>query len=127
MLHGSSDHNHIHYLLKVVMALLRGILILRPLRESVLLLHIISKRFLYKKYDQLFVTWLMQKIHAGCSSFWTSWNWENALCKDIGKGKWLPFVFASGAEFTDIEKSGAAWINEMFSIARRNASILSSH
>ncbi|XP_065639200.1 ATP-dependent zinc metalloprotease FTSH 12, chloroplastic isoform X4 [Quercus suber] len=56
----------------------------------------------------------------GCSSFWTSWNWENTLCKDIGKGKWLPFVFASGAEFTDIEKSGAARINEMFSIARRN-------
>ena len=63
----------------------------------------------------------------GCSSFWTSWNWENILCKDIGKGKWLPFVFASGAEFADIEKSGAAWINEMFSIARRNVSILSSH
>ncbi|KAK7838038.1 atp-dependent zinc metalloprotease ftsh 12, partial [Quercus suber] len=69
------------------MALLRGILILWPIRESVLLLHIISKRFLYKKYDQLFVTWLMQKIQA---------------------------------EFTDIEKSGAARINEMFSIARRN-------
>lgn len=33
----------------------------------------------------------------------------------------LPFVFASGAEFTDSEKSGAAKINEMFSIARRNA------
>ncbi|KAK4594830.1 hypothetical protein RGQ29_018524 [Quercus rubra] len=46
------------------MALLRGILILWPIRESVLLLHIISKRFLYKKCDQLFITWLMQKIHA---------------------------------------------------------------
>lgn len=34
----------------------------------------------------------------------------------------MPFVFASGAEFTDSEKSGAARINEMFSIARRNVS-----
>ena len=32
----------------------------------------------------------------------------------------MPFVFASGAEFTDSEKSGAAQINQMFSIARRN-------
>lgn len=36
----------------------------------------------------------------------------------------MPFVFASGAEFTDSEKSGAARINEMFSIARRNVSTL---
>ena len=36
----------------------------------------------------------------------------------------MPFVFASGAEFTDSEKSGAARINEMFSIARRNVSAL---
>lgn len=37
----------------------------------------------------------------------------------------MPFVFASGAEFTDSEKSGAARINELFSIARRNVSFLS--
>ena len=36
----------------------------------------------------------------------------------------MPFVFASGAEFTDSEKSGAARINEIFSIARRNVSHL---
>lgn len=39
----------------------------------------------------------------------------------------MPFVFASGAEFTDSEKSGAARINEMFSIARRNVSALFSN
>lgn len=39
----------------------------------------------------------------------------------------MPFVFASGAEFTDSEKSGAARINEMFSIARRNVSTLFFH
>ena len=33
-------------------------------------------------------------------------------------------MFASGAEFTDSEQSGAARINEMFSIARRNVNIL---
>lgn len=38
----------------------------------------------------------------------------------------MPFVFASGAEFTDSEKSGAARINEIFSIARRNVFILLS-
>ena len=36
----------------------------------------------------------------------------------------MPFVFASGAEFTDSEKSGAARVNEIFSIARRNVSHL---
>lgn len=36
----------------------------------------------------------------------------------------MPFVFASGAEFTDSEKSGVARINEMFSLARRNVSFL---
>ncbi|CAN1263186.1 ATP-dependent zinc metalloprotease FTSH 12, chloroplastic [Linum perenne] len=40
-----------------------------------------------------------------------------ALSKEGG----LPFVFASGAEFTDSETSGAAKINQMFIIARRNA------
>lgn len=38
----------------------------------------------------------------------------------------MPFVFASGAEFTDSEKSGAARINQLFSIARRNVCIICS-
>ncbi|TXG71324.1 hypothetical protein EZV62_006259 [Acer yangbiense] len=44
----------IHYFLKVVIALLPGILIMWLIRESVMLLHITSSRFLYKKYNQLF-------------------------------------------------------------------------
>ncbi|GLT61232.1 hypothetical protein SLA2020_339540 [Shorea laevis] len=44
----------IHYFMKVVMALVPGILILWLIRESVMLLHVTSKRFLYKKYNQLF-------------------------------------------------------------------------
>ncbi|KAK6947214.1 Peptidase M41 [Dillenia turbinata] len=44
----------IHYFLRVVFALLPGILLLWFIRESVMLLHITSKRFLYKKYNQLF-------------------------------------------------------------------------
>ena len=44
----------LHYLLKVVIALLPGILILWFIRESVMLLHITTRRFLYKKYNQLF-------------------------------------------------------------------------
>lgn len=40
--------------MKVVIALVPGILILWFIRESVMLLHITSKRFLYKKYNQLF-------------------------------------------------------------------------
>lgn len=43
-----------HYLLKVAIALLPGILILWFIREAVMLLHITNKRFLYKKYNQLF-------------------------------------------------------------------------
>lgn len=43
-----------HYLLKVVIALVPGILVLWFLRESLMLLHITSQRFLYKKYNQLF-------------------------------------------------------------------------
>lgn len=34
----------------------------------------------------------------------------------------MPFIFASGAEFSNSEKSGAARINEIFSMARRNVS-----
>lgn len=44
----------IHYFMKVVIALVPGLLILWLIRESVMLLHITSKRFLYKKYNQLF-------------------------------------------------------------------------
>ena len=44
----------IHYFLKVVFALLPGILILWFIRESLMLLHVTSRRFLYKKYNQLF-------------------------------------------------------------------------
>lgn len=43
-----------HYLLKLVIALLPTILVLCFLRESIMLLHITSKRFLYKKYNQLY-------------------------------------------------------------------------
>ncbi|KAJ0041943.1 hypothetical protein Pint_18129 [Pistacia integerrima] len=44
----------IHYFLKVLIALLPGLLILWPIRESVMLLHVTSSHFLYKKYNQLF-------------------------------------------------------------------------
>lgn len=44
----------IHYFLKVLVALMPGILILWLIRESVMLMHVTSKRFLYKKYNQLF-------------------------------------------------------------------------
>ena len=45
---------------------------------------------------------------------------KTLFARTLAKESGLPFVFASGAEFTDSEKSGAARINEMFSIARRN-------
>lgn len=44
----------IHYFMKVVIALLPGILMLWFIRESLMLLHITTNRFLYKKYNQLF-------------------------------------------------------------------------
>lgn len=44
----------IHYFLKVLIALVPGLLILWLIREAAMLLHITSKRFLYKKYNQLF-------------------------------------------------------------------------
>ena len=43
-----------HYFFKVVIALAPGLLLLWFIRESVMLLHVTSKRFLYKKYNQLF-------------------------------------------------------------------------
>lgn len=49
---------------------------------------------------------------------------KTLFARTLAKESGLPFVFASGAEFTDSEKSGAAKINEMFSIARRNVRLL---
>ncbi|KAF5477314.1 hypothetical protein F2P56_003963 [Juglans regia] len=158
----------IHYFLKVVMALVPGILILWFIRESAMLLNITSKRFLYKKYNQLFDMAYAENfiLPVGVVGDTKSMYKEVVLGGDVwdlldelmiymgnpmqyyekgvkfvrgvllsgppGTGKTLfartlskesglPFVFASGAEFTDSEKSGAARINEMFSIARRNA------
>ncbi|KAM2511932.1 ATP-dependent zinc metalloprotease FTSH 12, chloroplastic [Malus sylvestris] len=158
----------IHYFMKVLIALVPGILILWLIRESVMLLHITSKRFLYKKYNQLFDMAYAENfiLPVGDVGETKSMSKEVVLGGDVwdlldelmvymgnpmqyyerevkfvrgvllsgppGTGKTLfartlakesgmPFVFASGAEFTDSEKSGAARINEMFSIARRNA------
>lgn len=158
----------IHYFLKVLIALLPGILILSLIRETVMLLHITSSRLLYKKYNQLFDMAYAENfiLPVGYVSDTKSMYKEVVLGGDVwdlldelmiymgnpmqyyergvqfvrgvllsgppGTGKTLfartlakesglPFVFASGAEFTDSEKSGAARINEMFSIARRNA------
>ncbi|PHT45843.1 ATP-dependent zinc metalloprotease FTSH 12, chloroplastic [Capsicum baccatum] len=44
----------IHYFFKVLFTLLPGILILWFIRESMMLLHITTRRLLYKKYNQLF-------------------------------------------------------------------------
>ncbi|CAH2067907.1 unnamed protein product [Thlaspi arvense] len=158
----------IHYFMKVFIALLPGILILWFIRESAMLLLITSKRFLYKKYNQLFDMAYAENfiMPVGDVSETKSMYKEVVLGGDVwdlldelmiymgnpmqyyekdvafvrgvllsgppGTGKTLfartlakesglPFVFASGAEFTDSEKSGAAKINEMFSVARRNA------
>lgn len=158
----------IHYFMKVVISLVPGILILWLIRESVMLLNITSKRFLYKKYNQLFDMAYAENfiLPVGDVGETKSMHKEVVLGGDVwdlldelmiymgnpmqyyerevqfvrgvllsgppGTGKTLfartlakesgmPFVFASGAEFTDSEKSGAARINEMFSIARRNA------
>lgn len=48
------QRRQIHYFMKVLIALLPGILILWLIGESVMLLHVTTKRFLYKKYNQLF-------------------------------------------------------------------------
>ncbi|TXG71305.1 hypothetical protein EZV62_006240 [Acer yangbiense] len=158
----------IHYFLKVVIALLPGILILWLIRESVMLLHITSSRFLYKKYNQLFdmayaenfilpvgdvgETKSMHKEVVLGGDVWDLLDelmiymgnpmqyyergvqfvrgvllsgppgtGKTLFARTLAKESGLPFVFASGAEFTDSEKSGVARINEMFSIARRNA------
>ncbi|KAK3217754.1 hypothetical protein Dsin_011724 [Dipteronia sinensis] len=158
----------IHYFLKVAIALLPGILILWLIRESVMLLHITSSRFLYKKYNQLFdmayaenfilpvgdvgETKSMHKEVVLGGDVWDLLDelmiymgnpmqyyergvqfvrgvllsgppgtGKTLFARTLAKESGLPFVFASGAEFTDSEKSGVARINEMFSIARRNA------
>ncbi|WOK99704.1 ATP-dependent zinc metalloprotease FTSH 12, chloroplastic [Canna indica] len=158
----------IHYFLKVVVALLPGLLILYLIRESVMLLHITNKRFLYKKYNQLFdmayaenfilpvessddpksmykevvlggdVWDLLDEIMIYMNNPMQYYEKQVGFVRGIllsgppGTGKTLfartlskesgmPFVFASGAEFTDSEKSGAARINQIFSTARRNA------
>ncbi|KAL3503755.1 hypothetical protein ACH5RR_038204 [Cinchona calisaya] len=158
----------IHYFLKVVFALLPGILILWFIRESLMLLHVTSRRFLYKKYNQLFdmayaenfilpvgevgETKSMYKEVVLGGDVWDLLDelmvymgnpmqyyekevkfvrgvllsgppgtGKTLFARTLAKESGLPFVFASGAEFTDSEKSGAARINEMFSIARRNA------
>ncbi|KAG4111878.1 hypothetical protein ERO13_D13G128800v2 [Gossypium hirsutum] len=158
----------IHYFMKVVIALVPGLLILWLIRESAMLLHITSKRFLYKKYNQLFdmayaenfilpvgdvgETKSMYKEVVLGGDVWDLLDelmiymgnpmqyyekgvqfvrgvllsgppgtGKTLFARTLAKESGLPFVFASGAEFTDSEKSGAARINEMFSIARRNA------
>ncbi|CAO2826024.1 unnamed protein product [Amaranthus hypochondriacus] len=158
----------IHYFLKVLIAFLPGILILWFMRESVMLLHIASSRFLYKKYNQLFdmayaenfilpvgedvetksmykevilggdVWDLLDEIMTymrnpmdyfekevqfvrGILLSGPPGTGKTLFARTLAKESGLPFVFASGAEFTDSEKSGAARINEMFTIARRNA------
>ncbi|CAA0842133.1 ATP-dependent zinc metalloprotease FTSH 12-chloroplastic [Striga hermonthica] len=159
----------IHYFLKVVLALLPGLLILCFIQESVMLLRVTTSRLLYKKHNQL-----LDMVHAENfilpaneigdikSSMYKDvvlggdvWDLLDELMmylgnpmqyyeKDVkfvrgvlfagppGTGKTLfartlanksglPFVFASGADFTDTEKSGAAKINNLFAVARRNA------
>ncbi|KAL6514041.1 ATP-dependent zinc metalloprotease FTSH 12, chloroplastic [Orobanche hederae] len=46
---------------------------------------------------------------------------KTLFARTLAKKSGMPFVFASGAEFTDSEESGAGRIGELFSIARRNA------
>ncbi|XP_047334391.1 ATP-dependent zinc metalloprotease FTSH 12, chloroplastic-like [Impatiens glandulifera] len=158
----------IHYFMKVLIALLPGILILWFIRESLMLLHITSNRFLYKKYNQLFdmayaenfilpveevdETKSMHKEVVLGGDVWDLLDelmiymrnpmqyyekevkfvrgvllsgppgtGKTLFARTLSKESGMPFVFASGAEFTDSEKSGAARINEMFSVARRNA------
>ncbi|KAH9620703.1 hypothetical protein KSS87_010135 [Heliosperma pusillum] len=158
----------IHYFMKVLIALLPGILILWFMRESLMLLHITSSRFLYKKYNQLFdmaysenfilpvgedvetksmykevilggdVWDLLDEIMIYMSNPMQFYEkrvqfvrgvllsgppgtGKTLFARTLAKESGLPFVFASGAEFTDSERSGAAKINELFATARRNA------
>ncbi|KAF6137574.1 hypothetical protein GIB67_031853 [Kingdonia uniflora] len=155
------------YILRVVVALVPGILILYFIRESVMLLHITSKRYLYKRYNQLFdmayaENFILPAGDGETKSMYKDvvlggdvWDLLDELmvymgnpmqyyerqvpfvrgvllsgppgtgktlfARTLAKESGMPFVFASGAEFTDSEKSGVARINELFSIARRNA------
>ncbi|KAL0443136.1 UNVERIFIED_CONTAM: ATP-dependent zinc metalloprotease FTSH 12, chloroplastic [Sesamum latifolium] len=158
----------IYYFLKVLFALLPGLLILWFIRESLMILHITTNRFLYKKYTQLFdmayaenlilpvgevgETKSMYKDVVLGGDVWDLLDelmiymgnpmqyyekdvkfvrgvllsgppgtGKTLFARTLAKESGLPFVFASGAEFTDSEKSGAARINELFSTARRNA------
>ncbi|PIN12222.1 hypothetical protein CDL12_15169 [Handroanthus impetiginosus] len=43
------------------------------------------------------------------------------FARTLAKKSGVPFVFASGAEFIDSEKRGAAKMNQLFSMARKNA------
>ncbi|XP_020084791.1 ATP-dependent zinc metalloprotease FTSH 12, chloroplastic-like isoform X3 [Ananas comosus] len=160
--------SQIHYFFRVVVALAPGLLILYLIRESVMLLHITSRRYLYKKYNQLFdmayadnfilpvesademrsmykevilggdVWDLLDEIMIymnnplqyyekqvpfvrGVLLYGPPGTGKTLFARTLSKESGMPFVFASGAEFTDSEKSGAARINEIFSIARRNA------
>ncbi|XP_020574071.1 ATP-dependent zinc metalloprotease FTSH 12, chloroplastic [Phalaenopsis equestris] len=158
----------IHYLLKVVIALAPGLMILYLIRESVMLLHITSRRYLHKKYNQLFdmayaenfilpvesseeVKSMYNEVILG-GDVWDLLDeimiymnnpmqyyekkvpfvrglllsgppgtGKTLFARTLAKESGLPFVFASGAEFADSEKSGAARINQLFSIAKRNA------
>ncbi|KAI4365995.1 hypothetical protein MLD38_021926 [Melastoma candidum] len=162
------QRRQIHYFLKVLFALLPGILTLWIIRETAMLLLVTSKRFLYKKYNQLFDMAYAENFILPVGNIGETkstykevvlggdvWDLLDELmiymgnpmqyyekgvkfvrgvllsgppgtgktlfARTLAKESGLPFVFASGAEFTDSEKSGAARINEMFSIARRNA------
>ncbi|KAK9699388.1 hypothetical protein RND81_08G170600 [Saponaria officinalis] len=157
-----------HDFMKVVIALLPGILILWFMRESLMLLRIASSRLLYKKYNQLldmayaenFILPIGEDVETksmykevilggdvwdlldeimiymrnpmqfyergvqfvrGILLSGPPGTGKTLFARTLSKESGLPFVFASGAEFTDSERSGAAKINEMFSIARRNA------
>lgn len=162
------QERQIHDFLKVLFALLPGLLILWLIRQSVMLLHLTTKRTLYKKYNQLFdmaysenfilplgevgETKSMHKDVVLGGDVWdlldelmiymrNPMNYyekevkfvrgvllsgppgtgKTLFARTLSKESGLPFVFASGAEFTDSEKSGAARINQLFSMARRNA------
>ncbi|CAN0901915.1 ATP-dependent zinc metalloprotease FTSH 12, chloroplastic [Linum grandiflorum] len=160
----------IHYFLKLVIALLPGLLLLSFIRQSMRLLRDSKDRFLKKKYSQLLdmvhsenlivpvrnvdvgdtksrykdvvlggdvwdlldeITIYMRnplqyyekgvKFVRGILLSGPPGTGKTLFARTLSKEGGLPFVFASGAEFTDSEKSGAARINQMFAIARRNA------
>ncbi|KAM7532394.1 hypothetical protein LguiB_035804 [Lonicera macranthoides] len=157
-----------HYFLKVVIALLPGLVALWFIRESLMLLRITTGRALsktYKRYIDKFTgrnfvvpiekvgdTKSMSKDVVLGGDVWDLLDelmiyMENPMQyyeKDVkfvrgvllygppGTGKTLfartlskrsgiPFVYASGAEFTESNKSGAARINQLFSSARKHA------